>query len=188
MPPGADHTDRVDRRVVARTGALGPSLTGKAPHIQGVIGGQGTRSAAEVAVRGRHLCGVRRRLLLGVNLEAGAGTGTDRREFLASRADRLHLALMAGTVLCLADWVLVDELGFLGVGTTPDSMVPVVMLSCGRSSRHHSSTADRGTDDRVSLPTPGLRSGRSYPERGGGDPRGRRGSLRPACRRIASTW
>ena len=124
-----------------------------------------------MAVRGRHLCGVRRRLLLGVNLEAGAGTGTDRREFLASRADRLHLALMAGTVLCLADWVLVDELGFLGVGTTPDSMVPVVMLSCGRSSRHHSSTADRGTDDRVSLPTPGLRSGRSYPERGGGDPR-----------------
>ena len=38
--------------------------------------------------------------------------------------------LVAGTVLCLADWVSVEDLGFLGgIGTDPNSMVPIVMLS-----------------------------------------------------------
>lgn len=40
------------------------------------------------------------------------------------------MALVAGTVLCLADWVLLEDFGFLGgVGTGPNSMVPIVMLS-----------------------------------------------------------
>ena len=42
----------------------------------------------------------------------------------------LRLALVAGTVLCLADWVLVEDLGFLGgIGTDPNSMVPMSLLS-----------------------------------------------------------
>ena len=43
---------------------------------------------------------------------------------------RLHPAgAMAGTVLCLTGWVLVQDLGFMGgVGTGPNSMVPTVVL------------------------------------------------------------
>ncbi len=36
---------------------------------------------------------------------------------------------IAGTVLCLADWVLVQDLGFMGgVGTDPNSMPPMIAL------------------------------------------------------------
>ena len=38
-------------------------------------------------------------------------------------------ALVAATVLCLADWVLVEDLGFLGgVGTDPNSMLPLTLV------------------------------------------------------------
>jgi cytochrome oxidase Cu insertion factor (SCO1/SenC/PrrC family) len=38
-------------------------------------------------------------------------------------------ALVAAVVLCLADWVLVEDLGFLGgVGTDPNSMIPILLL------------------------------------------------------------
>jgi cytochrome oxidase Cu insertion factor (SCO1/SenC/PrrC family) len=46
-------------------------------------------------------------------------------------ADRriLRPAVVAATVLCVADWVLVQDLGFLGgVGTDPNSMVPMVLV------------------------------------------------------------
>jgi cytochrome oxidase Cu insertion factor (SCO1/SenC/PrrC family) len=49
----------------------------------------------------------------------------------AVRADaRLALiAVVAGAVLCLADWVLVEDLGFFGgLGTDPNSMIPLVLL------------------------------------------------------------
>ena len=38
--------------------------------------------------------------------------------------------LVAGTVLCLADWVSTEDLGSLGsIGTDPNSMVPMSLLS-----------------------------------------------------------
>jgi cytochrome oxidase Cu insertion factor (SCO1/SenC/PrrC family) len=49
----------------------------------------------------------------------------------AARGDaRLARAgVIAGTVLCLADWVLVEDLGFLGgLGTDPNSMIPLILL------------------------------------------------------------
>src|SRR6201996_8058850 len=49
----------------------------------------------------------------------------------AVRADtRLALvAVVAGAVFCLADWVLVEDFGFLGgLGTDPNSMIPLILL------------------------------------------------------------
>ena len=38
-------------------------------------------------------------------------------------------AVIAGMVLCLADWVLVEDFGFLGgVGTDPNSMIPMALV------------------------------------------------------------
>ena len=39
------------------------------------------------------------------------------------------LGVAAGIVLCLADWMLIEDLGFLGgVGTDPNSMIPMVVV------------------------------------------------------------
>ena len=44
----------------------------------------------------------------------------------------LRSPLLAATALCLADWVLVEDLGYWGgVGTDPNSMVPMVLLLIG---------------------------------------------------------
>jgi cytochrome oxidase Cu insertion factor (SCO1/SenC/PrrC family) len=49
----------------------------------------------------------------------------------AVRADaRLaRVAVIAGAVFCLADWLLVEDLGFFGgLGTDPNSMIPYILL------------------------------------------------------------
>jgi hypothetical protein len=49
----------------------------------------------------------------------------------AVRADaRLaRIGVVAGAVFCLADWVLVEDFGFLGgLGTDPNSMIPLILL------------------------------------------------------------
>jgi cytochrome oxidase Cu insertion factor (SCO1/SenC/PrrC family) len=39
------------------------------------------------------------------------------------------IAVIAGAVFCLADWVLVEDLGFFGgLGTDPNSMIPLILL------------------------------------------------------------
>jgi hypothetical protein len=44
----------------------------------------------------------------------------------------VRVAVVAFVVLCLADWVLVQDLGFLGgVGTDPNSMIPFALLAVG---------------------------------------------------------
>ena len=49
--------------------------------------------------------------------------------FLSARPRSVRAAVIVGTVLGLADWVLVQDLGFLGgVGTDPNSMVPTILL------------------------------------------------------------
>jgi cytochrome oxidase Cu insertion factor (SCO1/SenC/PrrC family) len=49
--------------------------------------------------------------------------------FLTGRARLVRYAVWAGITFCLADWVLVQDLGFLGgLGTDPNSMIPLVLL------------------------------------------------------------
>jgi cytochrome oxidase Cu insertion factor (SCO1/SenC/PrrC family) len=48
---------------------------------------------------------------------------------LSGRPKPVLVGLVALIVLCLADWVLVEDLGFLGgVGTDPNSMLPMALL------------------------------------------------------------
>jgi cytochrome oxidase Cu insertion factor (SCO1/SenC/PrrC family) len=49
--------------------------------------------------------------------------------FLTGRPRLVRYAAAFGIVFCLADWVLVQDLGFLGgLGTDPNSMIPMVLL------------------------------------------------------------
>ena len=44
----------------------------------------------------------------------------------------LRLAAVAATVICLADWVLIEDFGFFGgVGTDPNSMIPMALVVVG---------------------------------------------------------
>ena len=73
---------------------------------------------------------------------------------------RLTVILMAG--LCLADWVLIEDFGFFGgLGTDPNSMIPMALLGVAGLS---------GADP---LPRPGGRSGAP------GSRPGHRGAARP---------
>ena len=50
--------------------------------------------------------------------------------FLSGRPRLIGPVLAGFTVLCLADWVLVEDLGFLGgLGTDPNSMIPFVLMA-----------------------------------------------------------
>jgi cytochrome oxidase Cu insertion factor (SCO1/SenC/PrrC family) len=62
-------------------------------------------------------------------------TGTAFSARIASLTTRPHLvraALVLLVVFCLADWVLIEDFGFLGgVGTDPNNMIPVALLAAG---------------------------------------------------------
>jgi cytochrome oxidase Cu insertion factor (SCO1/SenC/PrrC family) len=50
--------------------------------------------------------------------------------FLSGRPRLIRPVLIGFIVLCLADWVLIEDLGFLGgLGTDPNSMIPFVLLA-----------------------------------------------------------
>jgi cytochrome oxidase Cu insertion factor (SCO1/SenC/PrrC family) len=52
--------------------------------------------------------------------------------FLSGRRAVVRPALAAFVVLCLADWVLIEDLGFFGgLGTDPNSMLPMALLATG---------------------------------------------------------
>ncbi len=64
-----------------------------------------------------------------VNLIAVIALGLAGLAFLSGRPRLLRVAMPAATVLCLADWVLVQDLGMPGgLGTDPNSMVPWLLL------------------------------------------------------------
>ena len=49
--------------------------------------------------------------------------------FLTGRPRLVRYAVWLGIVFCLADWVLIQDLGFLGgLGTDPNSMIPLIVL------------------------------------------------------------
>jgi cytochrome oxidase Cu insertion factor (SCO1/SenC/PrrC family) len=52
--------------------------------------------------------------------------------FLTGRRTVIRPAMAAFVVLCLADWVLIEDLGFFGgLGTDPNSMIPMALLGVG---------------------------------------------------------
>jgi cytochrome oxidase Cu insertion factor (SCO1/SenC/PrrC family) len=52
--------------------------------------------------------------------------------FLTGRPQLVRYALWYGVFFCLADWILVEDLGFLGgLGTDPNSMLPMIVLLGG---------------------------------------------------------
>jgi len=64
-----------------------------------------------------------------VNLFVVAALGTIGSTFLSARPAAVRAGVVAGVVLCLADWIFIEDLGFMGgVGTDPNSMIPMALL------------------------------------------------------------
>jgi len=67
-----------------------------------------------------------------VNLVAVIALAAIGVAFLTGRREVIRPALAAFVLLCLADWVLVEDFGFLGgLGTDPNSMIPMALLAVG---------------------------------------------------------
>jgi hypothetical protein len=67
-----------------------------------------------------------------VNLVAVTALALAGAAFLSGRRRWIGPVLPGFLVLCLADWVLVQDLGFLGgLGTDPGSMIPFALLALG---------------------------------------------------------
>jgi cytochrome oxidase Cu insertion factor (SCO1/SenC/PrrC family) len=65
----------------------------------------------------------------GVNLLLVISLAAIGLALLSGNARLVRFAVLGGIVLCLADWVLVEDLGFLGgVGTDPNSMIPMALV------------------------------------------------------------
>jgi cytochrome oxidase Cu insertion factor (SCO1/SenC/PrrC family) len=65
-----------------------------------------------------------------VNLFVVAALAVTGAAFLSGRPRLIRPVLIGFTVLCLADWVLIEDLGFLGgLGTDPNSMIPMLLLA-----------------------------------------------------------
>jgi cytochrome oxidase Cu insertion factor (SCO1/SenC/PrrC family) len=65
----------------------------------------------------------------GVNLFVVIALAAIGVAFLTTRPRVVRIVLFALVVLCLADWVLVEDFGFLGgVGTDPNSMIPMALV------------------------------------------------------------
>lgn len=65
----------------------------------------------------------------GVNLFAVVALAAIGASFLSGRPRIILVGVVAGVVLCLADWVLIEDFGFLGgVGTDPNSMIPMALV------------------------------------------------------------
>ena len=65
-----------------------------------------------------------------VNLVAVVALALIGAAFLSGRRRLVRPALIAFVVLCLADWVLIEDFGFFGgLGTDPNSMIPFALLA-----------------------------------------------------------
>jgi cytochrome oxidase Cu insertion factor (SCO1/SenC/PrrC family) len=65
-----------------------------------------------------------------VNLFAVAALALIGAAFLSGQRRLIRPAVIAFTVLCVADWVLIEDIGFFGgLGTDPNSMVPFILLA-----------------------------------------------------------
>ncbi len=67
-----------------------------------------------------------------VNLFAVAALAVIGGVFISGRPRLVRPAVIAFTVLCVADWVLIEDFGFFGgLGTDPNSMIPFALLAIG---------------------------------------------------------
>jgi cytochrome oxidase Cu insertion factor (SCO1/SenC/PrrC family) len=67
-----------------------------------------------------------------VNLFAVAALAAIGAAFLTGRRAVIRPAVIAFVALCLADWVLIEDFGFFGgLGTDPNSMIPMALLAAG---------------------------------------------------------
>ena len=65
-----------------------------------------------------------------VNLFAVTALAVIGAVFLTARPTLIRPALIGFAVLCLADWILIEDIGvFGGLGTDPNSMIPFVLLA-----------------------------------------------------------
>jgi hypothetical protein len=65
-----------------------------------------------------------------VNLFAVAALAVTGAVFLTDRPQLIRPVLIGFTVLCLADWVLIEDFGFFGgLGTDPNNMIPMALLA-----------------------------------------------------------
>jgi cytochrome oxidase Cu insertion factor (SCO1/SenC/PrrC family) len=65
-----------------------------------------------------------------VNLFAVAALAVTGAAFLSGQPRLIRPAVIGFTVLCLADWVLIEDFGFFGgLGTDPNSMLPMALLA-----------------------------------------------------------
>ncbi len=66
---------------------------------------------------------------LAVNLVVVIALAAMGAAFLTGRPRLVRCAVWFGLVFCLATWVLVQDLGFFGgLGTDPNSMIPLILL------------------------------------------------------------
>jgi cytochrome oxidase Cu insertion factor (SCO1/SenC/PrrC family) len=78
-----------------------------------------------------------------VNLFAVIALTVTGAVFLSGRPRLIRPVLIGFIVLCVADWVLIEDLGFLGgLGTDPNSMIPMVLLAAGGYLALSRATAD----------------------------------------------
>ncbi len=85
--------------------------------------------------------------------------------FLTGRPRLIRPAIIAFTVICLADWVLIEDFGFFGgLGTDPNSMIPFALLAisgylalapaaCSQSSRGRGGARNREVPATAAVPT-----------------------------------
>jgi cytochrome oxidase Cu insertion factor (SCO1/SenC/PrrC family) len=112
-----------------------------------------------------------------VNLVAVIALAGIGAAFLTGRRAMVKPATVALVVLCLADWVLVQDLGFFGgVGTDPNSMIPMVLIGIAA----YLACVQGPAGETVADPAPEVASGEA--EAPGEEPAGKRrlrGVLRP---------
>jgi hypothetical protein len=88
-----------------------------------------------------------------VNLLVVAVLAVTAAAFLSGRPRLIRPVLAGFTAVCLAAWVLIQDLGFLGgVGTDPNSMIPLILLAGGgylALTRSAAGPADQLADQRA---------------------------------------
>ena len=104
-----------------------------------------------------------------VNLLAVIALAAIGTTFLIARPRPARLGVIAGVVLVLADWVLIEDFGFFGgVGTDPNSMIPIGLLF---AAGYLAITRLPTVAEETVLANPAARgAGRPWRERLGADP------------------
>jgi cytochrome oxidase Cu insertion factor (SCO1/SenC/PrrC family) len=85
--------------------------------------------------------------------------------FVIALPDVVRVGVLCAVVLCLADWVLVQDLGFLGgTGTDPNSMIPMALVFvCGYLALVRSAVVDGKAVVPISAPFPSSVAASSVP-------------------------